>query len=1346
MQTQWHRAAAAAAAVHQARVSIAGPPYIADPSLIRDELLHELFEAQVEAHPDHVAVECAGERVTYAELDRRANQLAHRLRNLGAGPQKRVGVLVPRSIDLYATILAILKTGAAYVPLDTEYPAERIAYILDDCKVHTLVTSGTVTHRHGTGTTAHVIHLDEAREELARRPACRLTREVTGATARDLCYVIYTSGSTGRPKGVEITHRSACHLVRAEGAIFKVTAADRVYQGFSVAFDASVEEIWLALFAGATLVAAAADVARGGSALATFLANARVSVMSCVPTLLAMMGEGGIDVPTLRLLILGGEACPAEIVRRWARPGRRRIVNTYGPTETTVIATYAELHPGRPVTIGRALSNYRVYILDEQLRPVAPGQSGELYIGGIGVARGYAGRADLTAERFVVDPFVDLKYQISDLRFEVPRLYRTGDLGQLAPSGEIEFLGRADSQVKLRGFRVELEEIEAALLECPGVSGGAAVTVRDDGCGVQQLAGYVVGSIDEAMVKAHLRTHLPAYMVPATIDELAALPVLFNGKLDRSALPLPKRRQARDRGDSPKTPREAKLMAAWETLFGGAAISRTDDFFLDLGGHSLLAATLVSRLRAEDRDFRDLSILDVYHHPTIAGLAAAMDERRSREEAPTPAPAGAARFSTLGYTLCCIAQLPCLYLVLGLYSLQWLAPYLVYSWMIADGHAVAASLLWSVGALVALPPAMLVINVAAKWLLIGRYKPGRHRLWGWFYLRWWLAERIASLAPTGFLAGTPVLPAYLRLLGARIGLEVYLGSDDIGAPDLVHIGDGASIGDDATLNNVSVEEGWLKIGRIDIGIRCFIGARAVVGLDTTIEDDGRLEDLSLLPAGGTIPAGENWAGSPAIVVRDCGVVPLESQAQILRHNAFLHALGVLLLPCTYLLALLPGMLAMVELGGRIGWQRSLLAAPLVAVSFIVLLCIEIVLLKWLLLGRVKPGRYPIRSGFYLRKWFVDQLMNLSLDVMGPLYATLYLAPWYRMLGAKLGKNAELSTACSASPDMLDIGDQSFIADYVCLGPARVDSGQIDIAPTRIGRRAFIGNSALIPASSQIGDSALIGVLSTTPRLAAVAQDTSWLGSPAIFLPERPVNEKFPEHATFRPTRKLYVQRYVIEFFRVTLPATMFVILTATMLHVVIHLRGVGLSIPGIVALFPLLYAGFGLFAAGFVIAAKWLLMGRYVPGERPLWSPFVWRTELLTALHENLADGFLVDMLCGTPWVCWFFRLLGARIGRRVFLDTTCLTEFDLIRIGDDAAINAASTLQTHLFEDRVMKMSTIDIGPRCTVGTASVVLYDSAMADDSRLGDLSLLMKGERLPPGTQWQGSPARVARTLM
>jgi non-ribosomal peptide synthetase-like protein len=1314
----------------------------ADASLLRDERLAELFEAQSELRPNHTAVECGGTRLSYAEVERQANQLAHLLRSRGVGPGSFVALLLPRSADVYVAILAILKAGAAYVPLDPEYPADRIAWILGDCRVHTLITHSRLADALPL-VSCHRICLDQAGDDLAAQPTGR--PRGARATSDDTCYVIYTSGSTGRPKGVEITHRSACHLVRAEGRLFGVGPEDRVYQGFSIAFDASVEEVWLAFFAGATLVAATAEMVRAGPALPALLAEARVSVLSCVPTLLSMMSD---EVPGLRLLILGGEACPQDLVRRWHRPGRR-IVNTYGPTEATVIATCADLHPERPVTIGHPLPNYRACILDPQTRrPVAPGEAGELHLGGVGLARGYVNRPELTADRFIPDPFCG--------EASTERLYRTGDLVRLGASGEIEFLGRIDTQVKLRGFRIELSEIESALLQCPAVR-GAVVALREAAAGLAQLAAYVVarepGTADEAAIKSQLRAVLPAYMIPATVDELAALPTLPSGKVDRSALPAPaaQRREANDEPhDPPTTPREVKLVAAWKKLFA-APVGRTDDFFLDLGGHSLLAATVVSQLRGED-EFHDLSVLDVYNYPTIAALAAEIDRRRARQGSGHGLPVAAPpKPSSLIHALCAIAQLPGLYLVLGLYSLQWLAPYLVYSWMTSDGHALRPSLLCSIGALVVLPPLMLGVAVVSKWTLIGRYVPGRYRVWGWFYLRWWLNERIASLAPTGFLAGTPLLPIYLRLLGARVGRNVHLATDDVGAADLVTIADHATIGEDAALNNATVEAGWLTIGSIEVGRRAFVGVRSVVGAGATLEDGGRLEDLSLLPAGACIPAGETWLGSPAKPLpreRSPRPQPLnEPGVAAVRRAAILHGLGVLVLPTTYLLALLPGMLALVELAGRFGWQRSLLAAPLVAVSFVVLLALEIAAFKWLLLGRVKPGRYPLHGGFYLRKWFVDQLMGLSLDVLGPLYATLYLAPWYRLLGAKLGRDAEVSTACSASPDMLQIGDESFIADYVSLGAARVENGTIEIAPTVIGRRAFVGNSAAIPAGTRLGDGTLVGVLSAPPRGGGeggeVPADTSWLGSPAVFLPQRHVVDTFSEESTFKPTPKLYAQRYAIEFFRITLPVTVFVMLTSVLLHAVIHLRsraGGGLTLPAIAALFPLLYVAAGLAAVAFVVAAKWVLMGRYRAGEKPLWSPFVWRTELVTALHENLADAFLVGMLCGTPWVCWFFRLVGARIGRRVFLDTTCLTEFDLIRVGDDACINAAATLQTHLFEDRVMKLSTIEVGARCTVGTASVVLYDTTMTDGATLGDLSLLMKGESLPGETRWEGSPAR------
>jgi non-ribosomal peptide synthetase-like protein len=423
------------------------------------------------------------------------------------------------------------------------------------------------------------------------------------------------------------------------------------------------------------------------------------------------------------------------------------------------------------------------------------------------------------------------------------------------------------------------------------------------------------------------------------------------------------------------------------------------------------------------------------------------------------------------------------------------------------------------------------------------------------------------------------------------------------------------------------------------------------------------------------------------------------------------------------------------------YYSYLACAPIIALSFIVLLCLEIVVMKWLLLGRVKPGQYSLHSFFYFRKWFVDQLLELSLDVLGPLYSTLYLAPWYRMLGKKLGANAEVSTASFISPDLLSIDDESFIADSVSLGAARVRDGTIVIAQNRIGKRSFIGNSALLPPGSVIADNCLIGCLSRAPDAveAPVAPDSSWLGSPAFPLPQRQVSAGFSEATTFKPSLKLRAQRTVLDFFRVILPSTGFVMLTCLLLSAVVLLHD-EISPMAMLLLFPILYAGCGLLAALAVIAAKWILIGKYRPAEKPLWCTFVWRNELVTSLHEDFSDMFLTSMLAGTPYLPWFLRALGAKIGKRTFLETTQFTEYDLVEIGDDVALNLDCTIQTHLFEDRVFKMSNIVIESGCNVGALSLVLYDTRMEQGSSLGDLSLLMKGETLPPGTRWEGIPAR------
>src|SRR6266700_2312322 len=722
----------------------------------RFHVLHEIFEAQADARPNAVAVAFGTETATYLDLEQRANRIARRLRAQGVRPESRVALLLPRSTNIYAAILGILKAGAAYVPLDPEYPADRVAYILEDSGAESLLTTADLAERHAAYRGA-IVRLDADLAEIDAHSPARLPHNGVGVGPRDLCYVIYTSGSTGRPKGVMIEHRSACHLVCAEGRIFAVRPEDRVYQGFSLAFDASVEEVWLAFHAGARLVAATARMAHAGPDLARMLSEAGVTVLSCVPTLLAMVSE---DVPTLRLLIFGGEKCPDQLAERWARPGRR-LVNTYGPTEATVIATYTDLLPGKPVTIGRAVPGYRVYLLDDGLRPVPTGEMGEIWIGGVGVARGYVGLPGSTEARFLPDPFATPEEGGA-------RIYRTGDFGRIDGEGNIEFLGRVDSQVKLRGFRVELSEIESLLFQADGLL-AAACSVREDVPGAQQLVAYVVprsgGQVDEEHLRSYLRGRLPSYMVPALIETVTDLPRLPSGKLDRASLPAPQARAAALRVEvkPPRTQTERRLAGVWEEIFRPQPVSIDDDFFLDLGGHSLLAARMVSELR-KDPQFASVSMAEVYDHPTIALLAAALDAATLDSQSPSTARSPRVtrdenRAGAWGrHFVAGLLQTGGLYFVFGFRALQWVTPYLIYFMLLETGHSALVSAAWASAGAVAVLPALILGTVAAKWVVLGRIKPGRHRLWGGYYVRWWFVQNLVSALHLDDLCGTPLLP------------------------------------------------------------------------------------------------------------------------------------------------------------------------------------------------------------------------------------------------------------------------------------------------------------------------------------------------------------------------------------------------------------------------------------------------------------------------------------------------------------------------------------------------------------------------------------------------------------
>ena len=1298
-----------------------GPP--PDPSLIRDELLHDLFEAAVDRAPDAAAVVRGDARLSYRELDERANRLANVLRARGVGREDRVVILLPRSERVYEAMLGVLKAGAAYVPLDPETPDERVAFILEDSGAKVLISSDGMADALSFPA---ILRLDRDAEELARAPSARVPRAETKTGPGDLAYVIYTSGTTGRPKGVMIEHRSATNLVRAEARLYGIAARDRVFQFASPAFDASVEEIWGAFFAGAALIAGTPETIRAGPEFSRALAADGVTVLSCVPTFLMMIEE---DVPSLRLLILGGEICPADLAARWHRPGRR-LLNTYGPTEATVVATGGALEPNRPVTIGRPLANYRVFLLNERGEPVAPGETGELCVAGVGVARGYLNRPELTREKFVVDEKLD----------GMPlRLYRTADLARFTPEGELEYLGRGDDQVKIRGYRVELAEIDAALARCPGVLAGAAVARA----ATQDVAAFVVrrfgAVLDRRAVREALTASLPPYMVPAFLDEVPELPMTSSGKIDRKSLPVPRAPLDGGTGETvaPRDENERTVAGVWAAALGRESISVRDDFFRDLGGHSLAAALAISRLRKQP-GFEKASIGELYSHSTVerfARLAAAPGGARA---ASAHEPVDPAR-----HFACAAGQALGVLFISGMYAWQWLGAFLTYGYLAVADHSIPEALGGAFIVYLVSTPAVLALSVALKWLVLGRVRPGRHRLWSWYYLRFWFVRGVVRAAPVNYLDGTPLLNLYYRAMGAKIGRDVFLRSHGLAAFDVLTVGDGSSVGVDVTLDGASVEGGWLKIAPVSVGRGAWIGHRCSVGGGATIEDGAGLDDLSMLPDGARVPAGELWRGSPAA---RAGRLPVaESRPTWSIRGGLIHAAGVFVFPFVVLAAVFPGLMLITHLGHEDEGFKFLVAAPIAAFSFVVFLCAEVWALKWLLLGRMEEGRYPVDGPLYRRKWFFDQLMELSLEVTATLYTTLYLRPWLRALGARIGPRSEVSTIRLIQPDMLEAGAECFLADDVLAGAAVVRGGWLEVGRARLGDRTFVGNSAVLPQGAVLGDGVMIGTLSIPPEGARgpAPDGTTWFGSPAIRLPALAPHAEFSETSTYRPTAKLIAERLFVEFFRVVLPSTLFVVLASLIMNATDVLQDY-IELGQWLLLLPVLYVAAGLLAVLAAAALKWIVIGRYRVEQKPLWSGFVWRSELADGVYENLAVLFFLDLLRGTPFLPWCLKLFGLKIGRRCYLDTTWFSEFDLIEIGDEAELGDDANIQTHLFENRVMKMGRVRLGRRSTVGAMSTVLYDTELGDGASLGDLSLVMKGESLPAGTRWFGIPVREDRT--
>ncbi|MCP4661294.1 MAG: amino acid adenylation domain-containing protein, partial [bacterium] len=570
---------------------------------------HQRFEAVAAANPDAVAVVSPAGRLSYGELNARANRLAARLRLLGVGPEVLVGLFLERSPEALVGILGTLKAGGAYLPLDPAYPEDRLAFMLEDTGAPVVLTRQGLTaqlppHR------ATVLRLDADRPEIA---AASPENTAGSGAASNSAYAIYTSGSTGRPKGVLVAHRGLCRLAETLGRRYDITATSRVLLWASLSFDASVAEIFTTWLAGGTLCLATPDELLPGPDMVRYLRERAVTNLTLVPSALQALPVG--ELGALRSLVVAGEPCPGELPAAWA--GDRRLVNAYGPTEATVCATAATIRvaAGEKPSIGRPIDDTRVYVLDRHLEPAPIGVPGELAIGGVGLARGYLGRPGPTAVRFIPDPWNGRPGE---------RLYRSGDLVRLLHDGNLDFLGRIDQQVKIRGFRIELGEVEAVLGRHPAVR-EAVVVARTHGAGSRRLVAYVVAGAagaDVAALREYLRRELPEYMVPEAFVELGELPSAPSGKVDRKALPAPEWRRAAARElVAPSTPVEEVLAGIWAELLDLDEVGVHDDFFA-VGGHSRLATQLVSRVRDTLRV--ELPLRAVFESPTVAGVAAAL--------------------------------------------------------------------------------------------------------------------------------------------------------------------------------------------------------------------------------------------------------------------------------------------------------------------------------------------------------------------------------------------------------------------------------------------------------------------------------------------------------------------------------------------------------------------------------------------------------------------------------------------------------------------------------------------------------------------------------------------------
>ncbi|SNR96206.1 non-ribosomal peptide synthetase terminal domain of unknown function [Blastococcus mobilis] len=1309
--------------------------------------MQHLFEARCDelrndGRSGQLAVDAGDVVLTYDELDSRANQLARYLLACGARPGDRIGLLFDSPLHSYIGMLAVLKINAAYVPLDVGFPPDRLRYITDDARVGVMLTLSHLRQRLDQ-VDASFIFVDEVARLVAAEPPGRLTDEEAGEPVDQLAYLIYTSGTTGRPKGVAIEHGSICNFVRVAVEVYGITSSDRVYQGMTIAFDFSVEEIWVPWIAGATLVPKPGGSSLLGAELGEFLQCKRITALCCVPTLLATLDE---DVPGLRFLLVSGEACPQELVARWHRPGRR-FLNVYGPTEATVTATWTSVHPDRPVTLGVPLPTYSIVILDaDEARALPRGEMGEIGIAGIGLAIGYLNRPDLTEKVFIPD-FLGLDNNPSG------RIYRTGDLGRINAYGELEYHGRIDTQVKIRGYRIELTEIESLLAQVPGIA-QAVVNTYEPEPGTVELVGYYslrkdTASVDKELIYRRLRERLPAYMVPAYLEELDIIPMTSSDKADRKSLPAPRNRHSGEPQQAyvaPSTTTEETLADALAEILRLDRVSVLSHFFDDLGANSLLMAQFCSGLRKRS-GLPSIAMRDVYLHPTVKSLAVTLGDTPPTvaDTHGTSAPEKAVKpGSTRQYVLCGALQLLAFFGYMCLSSLVLVSGF---EW-VAGGTKVIdiyqRTLVFGAGSFLGFS----ALPIVAKWLLIGRWKPQEIPVWSLSYFRFWLVKTLVRSSPLAAFVGSPIYVFYLRMLGAKIGRGVAIFTHTMPVcTDLLTIGDGTVIRKDSFLPGYRAHAGVIQTGAITIGKGVLIGEKTVLDIGTSLGDAAQLGHVSSLHEPQAVPAGERWHGSPAQRTdTDYRTVP-PARCGALRRGSYatwqLATVLVLYVPVGMVLAgsLLPDVLA-ADYTALTDWTfyRNLLALTFVMFFGAVLTgLIFVVTVPRALNLALTPGKvYPLYGIHYMIQRTITRMTNVRfyVDFFGD---SSYIVHYLRALGYNLSQVQQTGSNFGTelgheSPYLTTVGSGTMVSDALSVMNRDVSSTSFRLSQVSIGERNFLGNNIAYPSQSKVGANCLLATKVMVPIDGPVRENVGLLGSPCFEIPRSVQRDAGFDHLKTGDELERSISaknRHNIVTMATFLLVRWYLVFCLAVLAAVAAGFYDELGATAV--------AAFGVAALLFSLAYS-VFVERAVQRFRPMSPRFCSIYDRYFWGHERFWKLIATVPFHGTPFKNLMWRLLGVRIGRRVFDDGCSIPEKSLVTIGDDCTLNAGSVIQCHSLEDGTFKSDFTTLGAGCTLGIESFVHYGVTMSDGAVLDADAFLMKGEEVARFARWRGNPAQ------